>query len=73
MIGDNDLAHLSFIVTQPAAPIMDSDALILPLSPRQIDSLPLIIGQGFGAFDEVFPAPSQGEKLDLLRAEIDLV
>ena len=27
MIGQNDLAHLPLIVTQSAAPIMDSDAL----------------------------------------------
>jgi hypothetical protein len=36
---------------------MNPDALSLPLGPRQIDSLPLLIRDGFGAFDQVFPAP----------------
>ena len=40
----------------------------LGLGPRQIDSLPLIVRDGFGAFDQLFASPSQGEKLDLLRA-----
>ncbi len=68
MIGQNDLAHLSLVATQSAAPIMDPDALSLPLGPRQIDSLPLIVRDGFGLFDQFFASPPQGEELDFLRA-----